>query len=127
MPYVDVERILVAWLTTHLGVRCVTDVPANLFEVLPVVQLARVSGRDIYPTLDQPRIDVDCYAANRGAANTLAEQVRTALRFTIRGQVLDGAVVGVVQTILGPAWRPYDNTNVKRVGATYAVTVHSQL
>jgi hypothetical protein len=125
MAYADVEKILVSWLDNALAARIVTDVPSNLDLVLPIVQITRIGGRDMFPTLDAAMVDVDVYALTRGEANVLSEEVRTALRFNSRNQVVDGAVIGLVETLLGPTWRPYENTKVRRVGATYRVMVHS--
>lgn len=124
--YLDVERLLVPWLAAHLDVRVVTDIPADLARVLPVVQLARIGGTDSTPTLDVALMDVDCYTAGRAASFELAERVREALRFALPGQQLAAAYIPKVATALAPAWRPYDNTNVRRVGASYEVTVQSR-
>jgi hypothetical protein len=127
MPYADVEKVLIGYLADALTVRCVTDLPSNLADVTPIVQVTRIAGKDTYPTLEAVMVDIDVYAEDRGAANVLSEEIRSELRFTARGQVVDGAVIGLVETLLGPTWRPYENANIRRVGATYRVMIHSQL
>lgn len=123
MPYPDVERLLVAYLSDALKVRVVTDLPANLQDILPVVQVGRVGGADDVVTIDNARVDVDAFAAGRGAASDLAERCRVALRFELPGRVVGGARVAAVRTGAGPAWRPYDDTtNVRHFGATYEIT-----
>jgi hypothetical protein len=58
VPYPDVERLLVAYLGAALGVRVVTDLPANLQQILPLVQVGRVGGADDVVTIDHARVDV---------------------------------------------------------------------
>jgi hypothetical protein len=127
--YADAELLLVGWLGPTLApsyptIRCVTDVPANLADVLPLVQVTRFGGSDDVPTLDRAHVDVDCFAATRQGAHDLAEAVRALLRFYLPGRVLSGAVIAKVITISGPAWRPWDNTDLARFGAAYALTIH---
>lgn len=120
--YADVERLLVGFLPGQLGgVRVLTELPANLADVLPVVSVLRLGGTDASVALDIAVIDVDVYAGSRGAASSLAEQVRRALRFALPRT----AGVRRVQTISAPAWRPYDNTALRRFGATYELTVQA--
>lgn len=125
MPYASVEKLLVGWLETQLPapVRVVTELPAGLAAKLPVVQVVRFGGPDELPTIDLPNVDVDCYAATRGASEDLAEAVRDLLRFTLPGKTVDGATVTRVQTISGPAWRPWDDTTMRRHGASYQLTI----
>lgn len=124
--YADVERLLVALLPGLTGgVRACTDLPADLLQVLPVVQVARIGGTDSSVSLDVATVDVDSYAASRQAANELAGQVRHALLFALPGAAAAGGVVTRVQTLSAPAWRPYDNTTLRRVGASYQLTVRA--
>jgi hypothetical protein len=123
VPYPDVERLLVTYLGAALGVRVVTDLPANLQQILPLVQVGRVGGADDVVTIDRARVDVDVFATGRGAAVELAERCRDALRMSLPGQVVGGVTVSRVRTGEGPAWRPYDDTTgVRRFGATYEIT-----
>lgn len=120
--YADVERLLVAFLPGQLGgVRVLTELPANLADVLPVVAVLRLGGTDASVAFDVATVDVDVYAASRAAASALAEQVRRALRFALPHT----AGVRHVQTLSAPAWRPYDNTALRRFGATYQLTVQA--
>jgi hypothetical protein len=120
--YVDVERLLVSWLSQIITARLCTDLPSNLATVLPVVQVARVGGADDVTPIDRPLVDIDCYAAGRVAAYDLAQQVRDALRFELPGLTWSGAYVARVDTLSGPMWRPYDNTTLRRFGASYQLT-----
>jgi hypothetical protein len=125
MPYASVEKLLVAWLESQLPTvtRVVTELPAQLATKLPVVQVVRFGGPDDQPTIDLPTVDVDCYAASRGTAEDLAEDVRDLLRFTLPGKTVGGTTVSRVQTIAGPHWRPWDDTTMRRYGASYQLTV----
>jgi hypothetical protein len=117
--YADVERLLVAYLGSTLSVRAVTDLPSNLGDLLPLVQVTRMGGADLQPTLDRPVVDIDCYATDRVGAYDLAQQVRDLLRLVLPGQLVDGVLVARVDTVGGPSWRPYDNTSLRRFGASY--------
>jgi hypothetical protein len=107
----------------------VTDLPANLADVLPVIQVDRIGGGDDVISIDHATVDVDVYAADMASAEDLAEQVRMLLRTDLPGRlVADGsAVVSRVRTITGPNRLPYDNTGLTRIGAAYQVTLHSRL
>lgn len=124
--FVDAETFLIAALAEQFpDARVLAVLPADLEGVLPVVQVERIGGSDDYG-IDNPLIDVECFASDRVAAKALADQVRSFLRYGLMGRSSMGAVVLNVLTSSGPAWRPYGNTNVSRVGATYAVTLHNQ-
>jgi hypothetical protein len=126
MTFPDVETLLVGWLSGHLaGMRVVTDTPSNLASLLPVVQVTRFGGGDHSVALDVANIDVDTYAATRQGAAELAEQVRYALLFILPGQNNKGVVVTRTDTLIGPSWRAYENTALRRFGATYQLTVHA--
>jgi hypothetical protein len=119
--YVDVERLLVGWLHAHLGVRCSTDLPADLAAALPILQVGRIGGPDTVRGVDAPMIDIECYAADRPTALFWAEGVRNAFRYVLPGTNVNGTYVARVDTVSGPAQRPYDNTNVTRYVATYSL------
>lgn len=128
----DVESLLVPWLSTVLGVRVVTDTPANLALVLPVVAVLRVGGPadDNLPELDFPTVSIDCYQMDRLSSLTLAGQVHTAIRQTLVNTVhtvgSQSVVIVKTQTVTGPSWRPYDDTSLRRIGATYRIILRSR-
>ncbi len=124
LPYVDVERLLVQWLGSELTCRVLTDLPANLVQVVPLLQIQRIGGADLRPGLDFCDLDVDAYGPDRGSAVALAERARHALRFRLPGTQIDGAVFTSVQTSEAPNFRPYDNTALRRFGATYRLVIH---
>lgn len=124
LPYVDVEKTLVTWLGAQLACRVVTELPADLEKRVPLLQIQRTGGTDTRPGLDFAALEVEAYGPDRGSAFTLAEQARSALRFILPGQQIGGAVFTDVQTIEAPAYRPYDNTALRRFGASYRLVVH---
>lgn len=126
MRYVDVERLLVGWLHTEVAVRCVTDLPADLAGALPVIRVGRIGGADVEPTIDRPTVDIECFATGRQDSGALSEQVRSALRFALPGTSINGSYIARVDTVSGPAQRPYDNTNVVRYAATYSLRIQSR-
>lgn len=121
---VDVEAGLVAWLTEHLDERILTDLPADLVSVLPVVQIQRVGGNDDGIRLDRAFIDVDVYAAGRQAASQLMSRTRSLLLTGLRGAVTDAAVFTSARTVSAPSWRPYENPGLRRFGATFEIFCH---
>ncbi|GHD70132.1 hypothetical protein GCM10010317_076780 [Streptomyces mirabilis] len=121
---VDVEAELIAWLDTVLDVRVLTDLPANLGDVLPVVQVQRVGGYDDGFRLDRALVDIDVYAATREAASALMAQTRSLLLTELRGVATDTAVFTVARTIAAPAWRPYENPALRRFGASFEIYCH---
>lgn len=121
---VDVEAELVAWLADQLAARVLTDLPADLGSVLPVVQIERVGGDDDGIRLDRAFVDVDAYASTRQAASELLSQARSVLLAHLRGVVTEKAVFTAARTISAPARRPYENPSVRRFGATYEIFCH---
>lgn len=120
----DVEAELNAWLEAQLGVVHLTDLPANLTDLLPVNQVTRVGGDDDSFRLDRALVDIDSYGSDRAAASLLARQTRDKLVVGLRGVQTANAVFGRVSTISAPAWRPYDNPALRRMGATYEIYFH---
>ncbi len=120
----DVEAELVAWMTAAIDVRHLTDLPANLVDALPLNQLQRIGGDDDGLRLDRALVSVDSFAATRQAAWQLALETRYQLLFNLRGAKTANAVFSRVATIAAPAWRPYENTGLRRVGATYEIYCH---
>ncbi|MET9150077.1 hypothetical protein ABZX82_02160 [Streptomyces griseoflavus] len=120
----DIEVELIARLNAALKVRHVTDLPAKLLEVLPVNQVQRIGGEDDGIRLDRALVTVDSYAADRAGASLLARRTRHELVERLPGVQTSRAVFGRVATISAPAWRPYENTALRRMGATYEIYFH---
>jgi hypothetical protein len=126
VAYVDVEKLLVGWFETQTtGVRYCTELPAQ-FET-PVVRFVRTSGGDDDNAinLDIPVVDVDLFAADLGGAMTLAATTHSLLRKTLRGQIVNGQTVGRVDTVVSFRPLPWDDTTIRRLGATYALFIAS--
>jgi len=107
------------WLT---GVRVVTNTPANLETVMPLVQFERVGG----PTMrfrDGPLMYAYTYAATRLLAQELAIRVQDFMLHHLPGTTAEGGRVQQVTCPVGPQWLPYDNPAVQRTQATYALAV----
>ncbi|MEU3903321.1 hypothetical protein AB0F20_05830 [Streptomyces goshikiensis] len=124
---VDVELLVIQWLQARLGSGIVVrdELDNSLLNELPTVQVERIAaGGDDGFRLDHALVDVDVYAANRGAAVALALQIRGLLLTQLPGSTTGGAVVGRVQTVAAPGARPYENTGLRRVGATYQIYSH---
>lgn len=119
-----VEPLLIAWLGDALAVTAATELDNDLLADLPIVQVTRVGGGDDGFRLDRALVDIDVYAATQAGAATLMEDVRGALLGTLRGSTLPGAVVGLVRTVSAPARRPYENTGLRRYGATFEIFLH---
>lgn len=124
MTWPDVEVELIAWLDSQFTALFTAELPANLLEVLPVGQVQRVGGSDDSFRLDRALVDVDVYAATRGGASLLARQARDALLMKLPGTKTSAAVFGRVSTVSAPSWRPYENTGLRRCGATYEIFFH---
>ena len=123
---VDVELLLIGWLQQQLSPDVVVrdELDNALLDELPTVQVERVGGDDDGLRLDRALVDVDVYHRTRGEALALAADVRGRLLVSLRGAALPTAVVGRVATVSPPAVRPYENTALRRVGATYEIFLH---
>jgi hypothetical protein len=124
---VDVELELIAWLQARLGSGVVVrdELDNNLLGELPTVQVQRVpAGSDDGYRLDRALVDIDVYAASRGAAISLAASIRGLLLTELCGSRTTGAVWGRISSDPPPAIRPYENTALRRCGATYQMFVH---
>lgn len=129
MTFGGVEALLVGFLSQQFpGVRCLTELPDDLANAAPVVQIVQVGGPadDDLPSFIMPTISVDAFASDRLSSTTLAQQVHDALRNRLVGHVLTGGVVTKVRTVSGASWRPWDDTAVRRFGATYQLYIRTQ-
>ena len=127
MSYGGVEALLIGYLRTALGVRCLTDLPADLQNVVPVVQVVRIGGPsdDNDSRFEAATVSIDCFASDRASATALAMQVDDVMRHSLPGTLTGGAVVTKVRTLTGASWRPWDDQQVRRFGATYQTWVKS--
>lgn len=127
MTWPDVEVELVAHLKTVLDARLCTELPADLTDVLPVLQVQRVGGDDDGARLDRALVDIDAYGETRADASTLARAAHAALVLDLRGVATTAVVFGRISTVTAAAWRPYENPALRRMGATYELYFHARL
>jgi hypothetical protein len=125
---VDAEDIIRDWAAAWLasrpgGGRVSTEAPANLNEVLPYIQVARIGGRERDYVLDTASVAFDVFASTRPAARALAVALRNAVLLELAGSVTGGAFITKTRTLSAPAWRPWNNTTVRRFGAVYDITL----
>lgn len=110
--------------------RVATQLPNNLgaADTLPLIQCrATGAGSDgAIATLTDDQVDVDVYAEGEEEAFLIAGQVRYDLSLNAPGVTLDRSTIRRVLIIAAPGVRPYINTSLVRVGATYAVSLHTR-
>lgn len=123
---VDIELELIGWLQARLGSDVVVrdELDNNLLQELPTVQVQVVGGGDDGLRLDRPLVDIDVYDATRGGAIALSAMIRGLFAEQLRGSKTTHAVFGAIDLIARPAERPYENTGLRRVGATYQLYCH---
>lgn len=126
MPLIVAELVVRNYLAGQFpAARVVTETPGNLADVVPCIEITRYGGGDDVYTLDVANLDVDVYHSSRAAALDYAEQVRTSLRLHAEGQQVNGALIAQVATLSAPKWVPYDNTNIRRISASYRIAIRS--
>ncbi|MFF5642936.1 hypothetical protein [[Kitasatospora] papulosa] len=124
---VDIELDLIQWVQGKVGPAVVVrdEVDNNLLAELPTIQVQRLpAGDDDSFRLDRALVDVDVYAASRGEALDLAGRVRAWLLLELRGAKTSRAQYGRIRSSPPPAIRPYENTGLRRAGATYEIYSH---
>lgn len=118
----DIEVELIAWMLPRYAPAIPTsELDNDLLADLPVIWVVRVAGDDDGVRLDRALVDVDVFGATRKAASLLARQVQRDLLDQLRGTQTAKAVFGRVRTVSSPSWRPYENTDLRRCGATYEI------
>jgi hypothetical protein len=97
----------------------------NLLNELPTIQINQIPGGDDDGIrLARMLVDIDIYAATRAGAITLAREVHDWVTRELRGSSTPDLVFGRTGAITLPAVRPYENTALRRVGATYEIFCH---
>ena len=120
----DVEKVLVGWLTGQLTqIRSCTDLPDDLADAVPLLQVRRATGAVSHRNQDQAFIDLNAYGADDAAASQLAIQAETLLLGT-RNATTGGAVIRNVASVVRPRWLPYADTNVRLYAASYSLRLH---
>lgn len=123
---VDVELEVMLALRAFLGAGVVVrdELDNDLADELPTVQVQVAGGDDDGLRLDRTFVDIDVYHSTRADAIALAAMIRGWVLTQLRGSVTATAVFGRTGTISRPAVRPYENTSLRRVGATYEIYCH---
>ncbi|WP_306317205.1 MULTISPECIES: hypothetical protein [unclassified Streptomyces] len=123
---VDIEAALIAAATPRFPSAVVRDeLDNNLLDELPTIQVEQIpGGEDDGLRLARALVDINVYAATRGDAFALANQVHAWLTGELRGSTTSMAVFGRIGAVTLPAVQPYENTGLRRVGATYELFFH---
>ncbi|MFF7147459.1 hypothetical protein ACFZAO_05220 [Streptomyces griseoaurantiacus] len=123
---VDIELELIGRGTARFPAAVVRDELDNrLLEELPTIQIQQVSaGSEDGLRLARMLVDIDVYAATRADAIGLAGEVHAWVTRELRGSASATAVIGRTAALALPATRPYENTALRRVGATYEIYCH---
>ena len=123
---VDIEAALIAAATPRFPGAVVRDELDNLLlDELPTIQVEQIpGGEDDGLRLARALVDINVYAATRGDAFALANQVHAWLTGELRGSTTPMAVFVRVSAVTLPAVQPYENTGLRRVGATYELFFH---
>ena len=123
---VDIELELITRGTARFPDAVVRDeLDNNLANELPTIQINQIpGGEDDSFRLARMLVDIDVYAATRADAITLARQVHAWATGELPGSSGVSVVFGRVGALALPAPRPYENTALRRVGATYAFFCH---
>lgn len=128
-PYGDIEKLLLDWAEPLWpGIALNNELPYNLTYQTDLLVISRLGGpMGAVPGMDTPMIDVDVFAVGRDRAKALAIEVTTAVRHRLTGVALsDNATrVKAVRSVAGVALRAWDNTDLRRFGATFALTTQT--
>ncbi len=115
------EQAAVAWLKADPDLAAIHGgrVGTRLGAVLPAIRVTRVGGVPDEPWLDNPSIQLECWAADQATADLLTRTLLAVLP-TVRGLLSDGRVHTYLVTS-GPYWAP-DDPDLSS-NARYIVTV----
>ena len=122
----DIELELITRATDRFPDAVVRDeLDNNLLNELPTIQINQIPGGDDDGIrLARMLVDIDVYAATRADAITLAKDVHQWVTGELRGSSTDSLVIGRTGALTLPAVRPYENTALRRVGATFEIFCH---
>jgi hypothetical protein len=124
---VDIELELITRGTERFPDVVVRDeLDNNLLNELPTIQIQQVpAGDDDGLLLGRMFVDINVYAATRADALALAREVHDWVTRELRGTSSDTTVIGRTGGLTLPAVRDYENTALRRAGATYVIFCHS--
>lgn len=123
---VDIELELITRGTVRFPDAVVRDELDNsLLQELPTIQINQIpAGDDDGIRLGRMLVDIDVYAATRADAIGLARDIHEWVTGELRGSHGPTVVFGRTGALTLPAIRPYENTSLRRVGATYEIFCH---
>ncbi|NED75409.1 hypothetical protein G3I51_24405 [Streptomyces sp. SID9944] len=123
---IDIELELITRATPRFPKAVVRDELDNeLLEELPTIQIQQIpAGSEDGLRLARMLVDIDTYHRTRADAIALAREVHDWVTRELRGSASSIAVIGRTGAITLPAIRPYENTALRRVGATYEIYCH---
>lgn len=126
MAYPDIEQLLVAFYKAETGRRAVTDLPADVEGIVPVIQVGRVPSGAGY-RLDRPLVDVSVWTlkTQRAVCSDLAQQIVDLTTKPLIGRRLPQGVVTAASVDVVPHHVPDPNPNLCRYLATYRLAAHT--
>lgn len=120
----DVEAVLAGWLTAQFPeLRTCTELPADLRDSVPLLQVRRVTGAVSHRNQDSAIVDLNAYGGDDATASQLALQAE-ALLLDSRNITTGGAVLRNTDSVVRPRWLPYADTAVRLYAATYTIRLH---
>ncbi|MEV7975451.1 hypothetical protein [Streptomyces sp. NPDC086519] len=123
---VDIELELITRATARFPDAVVRDeLDNNLLNELPTIRFQQIpAGSDDGFRLARFIFDMDVFGESRAAAISLGRAVHAWLTGEIPGSFGVTAVFGRVAALTLPGPRDYENTALRRVGATYEAFCH---
>jgi hypothetical protein len=90
----------------------------------PVIRVRVIGGND-NRFFDNPRVDIEVYAATRAVAVPLAETIRQ--RLISKPRLTAHGVIDRADTEVRPQEIPYDDPDIRRVSATYRLSLRRRV
>lgn len=118
----NAEKHVRAWLIAQTGRAVYTETSDGLTGDPVVYQITRVGGGDNRAIDKRVHIEVDTIAAKRGDMWDAAADAQTAMD-NLAANGFEDFYVDDVEETFAPAIEPYENANLRRATATYALTI----
>lgn len=123
-PHISTYALVKAFLADQGWPKVFREPPQNLPYDVPLHVVSRFGGADSFVTVDNPRLDIDTFAATADTAESIAEQVRAAMRTLLPGYLFQGSTVLRVETFTAPRLISWASGDVWRAQASYQLRVH---
>jgi hypothetical protein len=124
----DAELLAVTLIASNLNVRVVTELPFDITNIVPVVQITEApGGQQQQPGIDTAVIDYDAYDNDRTRAKLLAAAVRSCL-LTASGYTVPSGTPWLtwINEVRRPTLLPYDDaSDIRRYGGAMRLHLHS--